>query len=99
MKNTKKYLHPIIFFLIYFTSISILTSCTQSDGSAPSKISDSINDVLNPDSTLTDAKNQIAEVQKKLNQDSTYALTQEDYQLLQNEGLVENNSDLKAWVK
>jgi len=44
-------------------------------------------------------KDQISEIKVKLNQDSAYALTDEDVALLQNEGLLASKNEIKEWVK
>ena len=62
-------------------------------------IADAVKDIISPDPSVNTAEKQVAEIQKKLNQDEAYALTQEDVQFLQSQGLVSDSSELKAWVK
>lgn len=78
-----------------------LLGCTNSGSSSSviGSITDGIKDILNPDPTLKSVEKQVSDIQSKLNQDSAYALTQEDIQFLQSQGLVASDSELKAWVK
>lgn len=75
--------------------------CTDSGGSSSmvGSIADAVKDIISPDPSVNTAEKQVAEIQKKLNQDEAYALTKEDIQFLQSQGLVSDSSELKAWVK
>ncbi|OFZ31883.1 MAG: hypothetical protein A2622_11730 [Bdellovibrionales bacterium RIFCSPHIGHO2_01_FULL_40_29] len=89
----------IIFFLIVST---FLVGCSSSSEDTPgiiSSISDSIKDIVSPDSSVSTAEKQVVDIQKKMNQDSNYALTSEDVQFLQDQGIAADDSELKAWVK
>lgn len=87
------------FCLILVTTIFV--GCTGSGGSSSliGKITDGINDVLNPDPSVKAVEKQISEIQNTLNQDSAYALTQEDIAFLKSEGLLTNENEIKGWVK
>lgn len=78
-----------------------MVGCTNSGGSSSAigSIADEINDILNPDPTLKAVEKQVTDIQSKLNQDSAYALTQEDIAFLKTEGLLTNESEIKGWVK
>jgi len=76
--------------------------CSSSSEDTPgiiSSISDSIKDIVSPDSSVSTAEKQVVDIQKKMNQDSNYALTSEDVQFLQDQGIAADDSELKAWVK
>ncbi len=84
---------------LFFVTVG-LSSCTQSgNSSAFSSVTDAVKDIISPDSSVNTVEKQVAEIQKKINQDVNYALTQEDIQFLQSQGLVADNSELMAWVK
>lgn len=82
--------------LACFVILLALSSCTQGGGSS---LADSIKDVLNPDPSLSTAENQINQIQKNINQDATYALTNDDVAELKSEGLLQDESEIKAWLK
>jgi len=85
--------------------ITILVGCTKSEtnkssGSITEGIADAIDSVIGSDPAAVSAtKDQITEIKDKLNQDSAYALTDEDVALLQNEGLLASKNEIKEWVK
>lgn len=78
-----------------------MVGCTSSSGSSSlvGSITDAVKDIISPDPSVNTAEKQVSEIQKKLNQDEAYALTQEDVQFLQSQGLMADGSELKAWVK
>ncbi len=77
----------------------LITGCTSGSGQQ-SSVSQIIGNIIgtNP-SAPAEAQKQVQEIQSALNTDSQYALTSEDSQLLESQGLVENKDSLKAWVK
>ncbi|MEK6628642.1 MAG: hypothetical protein AABY53_08445 [Bdellovibrionota bacterium] len=84
-------------------SSTLVVGCTSGSSDSPSiigSISDNIKDIISPeDSSVNKASVQISEIQKELNKDNTYVLTEDDIATLKAENLVVNESELKAWVK
>ena len=100
MGITKTHNKIVVFCLLLNIFLVGCTSSSSSDTSGPlSSIGDAIKDIVNPDPSVSTAEKQIAEIQKKLNQEESYALTQSDIQFLQSQGLVTDGSEIKAWVK
>jgi len=98
--------HHVLFKIcLVLVSLSVFVGCTQSEsgsnsGSITDSIADAIDSVINQDTAAVSAtKDQIAEIKDKLNQDSAYALTDEDVALLQNEGVLASKNEIKEWVK
>lgn len=75
--------------------------CTNSSGSSPlvDSITDVVKDIINSDPSVNTAQKKVSEIQKNLNKDNAYILTQEDVDLLKAEGLLSSENEIKAWVK
>lgn len=94
--------HDISKSVLYsILAVTCLVGCTNSGSSTSlaGNITDTVKDILNPDSSAGVAEKQVFEIQKDLNKDNTYALTQEDVAFLKAEGLQVNENEIKAWVK
>ena len=78
-----------------------MVGCTSSSGSSSlvGSITDAVKDIINPDPSVNAVEKQVSEIQKELNKDNTYTLTQEDVAFLKTEGLQVNENEIKAWVK
>lgn len=95
----KQHISKLVLCLILITMGMV--GCTNSSGSSSlvGSITDAVKDIINPDPSVNAAEKQVSEIQKELNKDITYALTQEDVVLLKAEGLQVNENEIKAWVK
>ena len=80
-----------------------IVGCTGDGASnSPSvigRITDAVTDITNPDPSVNQAEKQISEIQNNLNKDNTYALTQDDVAFLKTEGLLNNENEIKGWVR
>lgn len=78
-----------------------LASCTNAGGSSSpvSSIVDAVKNILQPDASLNAVEKQVLEIQSRLNQDQSYALTQDDVSFLKTEGVLNDENEIKAWVK
>ncbi len=87
-----------ISLVIIFSGL-LITSCTNS-GSSSTSISSLIGDIIGttPEASKT-AEKQVQEIQASLNQDPNYQLTTEDQNLLVSESLIDDQSEIKSWVK
>lgn len=96
LRSTQALLLTTLF--IAFIAVSSLTGCTG--GGQESSVSQIIAEIIgtNP-SAPQETQKQVQEIQKTLNQDPQYALTSDDTQLLESQGLIENNDSIKTWVK
>lgn len=76
--------------------------CTNSSSGSSSlvgSITDAVKDIISPDPSVNAVEKQISVIQKELNKDSSYALTQDDVAFLKTEGLLSQENEIKAWVK
>lgn len=54
---------------------------------------------MSPNASVQEAEAKITEIQTTLNQDTTYAITNQDVSDLKAEGIITDDSEIKAWVK
>lgn len=90
-------------FKLSFVIVLLLTSCTGGGGSegVGSSILDPVKEIIGG-GTPADVKQtqtEVIEIQKTINNDPPYQITADDQDFLMSESIIDDQSEIKSWVK
>lgn len=90
-------------YLSLLVAVIFLQSCTAGGGAAPSvltPVKEIINDLIGSEPPeVKKAQEQVVVIKNTLNSDIDYQITIEDQNLLTEESLLDDESEIKTWVK